>query len=353
MIDINIKKKLGSFDISMVFKLHSLKCVIFGASGSGKSSLLKMIAGFYNPDRGFIKINRREFFSSNNKTALSIQARNVGYLPQEYTLFPNMSVEENIRYGLKKKGLKDTLGVKDIAKRFGIFHCLDKYPGEISGGQRQRAALARALVVKPDIMLLDEPFSALDRPIREELRELVADVASSFSIPVLFVTHDLEEAFVFGDEIVIVKDGLVMEFGDKSKIFNTPSFVETAKLLDFANIWRIKKAKRGFVELANGIKLNIEGLSDEAEFCCIKPENIMILRKDTDISDKENKIDVKIERINFRGRYVNLVTSTKNNTAVSINIPEHILSKMSLSVGSYITVSLKKESIIFCKEFAV
>lgn len=353
MIDVDIRKRLGSFNISMSFNLSSLKCVIFGASGSGKSSLLKMIAGFYNPDRGFIRINYREFFSSDNKKVLSIQSRNVGYLPQEYTLFPNMSVEENIRYGLKKKGLKDTLGVRDIAKRFDIFNCLDKYPNEISGGQKQRAALARALVVKPDIMLLDEPFSALDRPIREELRELVADIASSFSIPVLFVTHDLEEAFVFGEEIVIVNEGTVIEFGDKSKLFNTPSFVETARLLDFSNIWKIKKIKRGLIELTNGIKLNSERLEDKAKFCCIKPENVMILRKDKDISDKENKIEVKIDRINFRGRYVNLITSTNNNTTISINIPEHILSKMSLSVGSHITISLKKESIVFCKEFVV
>ena len=348
IISIDIKKKLGNFTISVKFELNSLKNVVFGASGSGKSSLLKMIAGFYDPDDGHIKIKDKVFFSKKEKLSLPIQRRNIGYLPQEYTLFPHMNIKENIEYGLKKRKLKDEFGIENIAKRFGIYDCLYKYPHQISGGQKQRAALARALIVKPDLLLLDEPFSALDKPIREELRELVADIANNFSIPVLFVTHDSEEAFIFSEEIVIIKEGEVIEYGKTDKVFNTPVFVETAKLLDFSNIWRIESIKNSTVELKDGLKLYCNTDKD-SDFCCIKPENVMILRKDTDISDKENKIDVVIEKINFRGRYINLTTKTANNFQIIINIPPHVLDKMRLKKGDSITVSLKKESIVLCK----
>ncbi len=333
--------------------MTKLRGVVFGASGSGKSSLLKMIAGFYNPDYGNIEMNGRLFFSSDNKISLSIQDRKIGYLPQEYTLFPNMTVRENIEYGIKKRKLGRETDIETLVRKFDIFNCLNKYPHEISGGQKQRAALARALMVKPNILLLDEPFSALDRPIREELRELVADVANSLSIPVLFVTHDLEEAFVFSEEIVVINDGRVIEFGDKKRVFEYPRFVETAALVDFGNIWKIKKISKGCVELENGLMLMCGNIDKDAKFCCIKPENVMILRSDLDVSDKENKIEATIEKINFRGRYINIICKTANGVLLHINIPPHILSKMSLREGKIITISLKKESIRLCREAVV
>ncbi len=350
MVSVDINKKLGDFNISIKFLANRTRCVIFGESGSGKSSLLKMIAGFYNPDAGEIKVNSKLFFSSKKKISMPIQKRNVGYLPQEYTLFPNMTVRENIAYGVRKKRITDGPKLETVAEKFGISGCLERYPSEISGGQKQRAALARAIMVKPDILLLDEPFSALDRPIREELRELVIDIAETMHIPVLFVTHDLEEAFIFAGEIVIIKNGISLEYGDRDAIFNGPSFVETARLLGFSNIWKVKRIHNGAVELENGLFLKCNTPDKSASFCCIRPENIMILRRDRDISDKENRIDVTVERINFRGKYINLTSITKNGVRININIPPHILEKMSIKRHSSITVSLKQESIILCRE---
>jgi molybdate transport system ATP-binding protein len=350
LIYIDIFKQFNNFSLSLKFYSTKNRCVIFGHSGSGKSSLLKMISGFYSPDKGTIQLKDKVIFSSDKRINLPIQTRKIGYLPQEYTLFPNFNIKENIEYGLKKRKMKDVIGIENLAKKFDILNCLDKYPNQISGGQKQRAALARALIVKPSILLLDEPFSALDKPIREQLRELVADVADSFDIPVLFVTHDLEEAFVFAQEVVVIENGRVVEFGAKEKIFNTPSYIESAKLFNTMNIWEIEKFKENSVKLKNGLKLSFGFCKRDAKFCCIKPENVMILRDDIDISTKENRVYVIIKKINMRGSYVHILTKTENSIEISINIPVHILSKMLLYVGKQITVSLKSESIFFCKE---
>lgn len=353
MIDIDIQKSLGRFNLSLKFSVESNRCVIFGQSGSGKSSLLKMIAGFYLPDAGFITVNKSIFFSSKDRVNLPIQARNVGYLPQEYTLFPNMTIKENIKYGLKKRK-KNSVEIGYLAEKFKIRDCLNKYPYQVSGGQKQRAALLRTIVVKPDILLLDEPFSALDRPIREELRELVAGVAESLGIPVIFVTHDLEEAFVFAKEIVVIKNGKVVEFGENNRVFLKPTFMETASLLDFGNIYEIEECRDDSVILKNGFRLMCSSKKIcNAEFLCIKPENIMILREDTDNSDKENRVKVTIEKINLRGRYINLVTKTDGGVFLSINIPPHILEKMSLKLEKSIIVSIKRESVVFCRRFGL
>ncbi len=353
MIDIDIQKSLGRFDLSLKFSIESNRCVIFGSSGSGKSSLLKMIAGFYPPDSGTMKIKDSLFFSQKNKVNLPIQSRKIGYLPQEYTLFPNMTIKENIEYGIKKRRIKNPMDIYTLLEKFKIADCLEKYPNQVSGGQKQRTALLRTIAVKPDILLLDEPFSALDKPTREELRELVADVSESFDIPVIFVTHDLEEAFVFGREIVVIKNGRVVEFGDNAKVFLQPAFVETARLFDFGNIWEIKECRGSHVFLRNGLKLEGSQNLNNAEFLCIKPENIMILRDDTDNSKKENKIHVTIEKINFRGRYINLFTKTDKDVSISINIPPHILEKMVVKKGKTVVVSIKKESMVFCKKFVL
>ncbi len=349
MLEVEINKQLKKFDISLKFSSSKNRCVIFGPSGSGKSSLLKMIAGFYDPDEGKIRVNGKTLFDKSKKISVPIRHRNIGYLPQEYTLFPNMTIKENIQYGLVKRGIKSHMDIYALADRFGIANCLDSFPHQISGGQKQRAALARALIVKPDIVLLDEPFSALDKPIREELRDLVAEVADSLSISVLFVTHDIEEAFLFAETIVLIKDGAVLEFGDKNRLFLSPEYVESAKLLGFGNIWKIKNMEDGLINLENSLKLIATSTMKGADFCCIKPEDVMILRNDRDISDKENRVVVTIEKINLRGRYVNILTKTKQNIPVVINIQPHIMSKMSLSKGKKITVSLKKESVVLCR----
>ena len=172
MLKVNIQKELKEFDLDVDFELKSKRLGILGPSGCGKSMTLKSIAGIVNPDDGFISLNDTVYFDSSNKTNLKPQKRNVGYLFQNYALFPNMTVEENIAIGLGKDCDKNHL--YEIIKRFHLNGLEKRYPRQLSGGQQQRVALARIMAYSPDVILLDEPFSAMDTFLKEQLRlELV------------------------------------------------------------------------------------------------------------------------------------------------------------------------------------
>ncbi len=343
MIEFDAKIAFKNKILNFKFKTESNRTVLFGKSGSGKSTILKLIAGFFIPDKGEIKINNRFLYSSSKKINLSSNLRNIGYLPQEYTLFPNLTVKENVLYGAKVKKINISKSEFDrIINLLDIEDCINKMPCDLSGGQQQRAALARILIIKPDLLLLDEPFSALDMSIRQNLRDLVIDMTQEFDIPALFVTHDLEDAYIFGDELIVVDLGEVLEFGRKYDVYNSPKYLETASLLDFRNIWPVEDV----ADILNLKNIDI----NENTFICIRPENIMIIREDLPLkkSLRGNELSVTIERIHERGKYVNLLTKNENNIKFIIHLPEHSFKKLNLFVKKKIKVLLKEESIIYC-----
>ena len=193
MLKVKITKSFKHEKMNFSFKSETNRLVLFGASGCGKSTLLKMIAGFVKTDNGLIDFNGNCLFSKEKNINIPIYKRNIGYLPQENTLFPNFSVKENILYGLKAQKLPFISSEFDnIIDRLRISHKLDSMPATLSGGQMQRIALARLLMIRPKLLLLDEPFSALDTPVKECLRELVMNLTSEVNIPIIFVTHDVK-----------------------------------------------------------------------------------------------------------------------------------------------------------------
>ena len=196
MLKVNIQKELKEFDLDVDFELKSKRLGILGPSGCGKSMTLKSIAGIVNPDSGFISLNDTVYFDSSNKTNLKPQKRNVGYLFQNYALFPNMSVEENIAIGLGKDCDKNHLS--EIIKRFHLNGLEKRYPRQLSGGQQQRVALARIMAYGPDVILLDEPFSAMDTFLKEQLRlELVNSLEDFDGFPLwLLITVTRHSSFV-------------------------------------------------------------------------------------------------------------------------------------------------------------
>lgn len=210
MLEVQIYKKLAEFDLDASFQVDDNILGLMGASGSGKSMTLKCIAGIETPDQGRIVLNNRVLFDSEKKINVPIQKRNVGYMFQSYALFPNMNVYENISVGLRARKVKDVdIVVQKVMQQFRIFELASRYSKQLSGGQRQRVALARLMAYEPDVLLLDEPFSALDEDLKEDLlQELKSEL--QISKPVIFVSHDKEEVNYLCDLNYKIKQGEII-----------------------------------------------------------------------------------------------------------------------------------------------
>ncbi len=278
-IFIDIKKKLPGFQLDV--KLASEKDIIgiLGASGSGKSMLLRCISGLVNPDEGKIIINGKTFFDSQSKVNLLPRERKVGFLFQNYALFPHLTIWENISFGLDglSKSDKDRR-VTELMERFHLKDMEKRYPSQISGGQQQRVALARAIAIEPEILLLDEPFSALDDHLRNHMIKEMSESLKDFQGNTLFVTHNMEEAYHLCDRIAVLNAGSVEAFDLKQKLFQSPVSLETAKITGCKNISEaVKKAEYSIEIPAWGIQVNT-GMKIEAEhgFAGIRANNIKL-----------------------------------------------------------------------------
>ena len=241
MLKVNIQKKLKEFELDVDFELEKGCLGILGPSGCGKSMTLKSIAGIVNPDNGLISLatdKETVYFDSSQKINLKPQKRNVGYLFQNYALFPNMTVEENVAIGLSKND--DKKSVSEIIKRFHLEGLEKRYPRQLSGGQQQRVALARIMAYSPDVILLDEPFSAMDTFLKEQLRLELLNSLNDFDGFSILVTHNRDEAFQFCDELIILKQGKVIAKGKTHEVFENPKKVEVARLTGCKNISKIE-----------------------------------------------------------------------------------------------------------------
>ena len=241
LLKVNIHKKLKEFDLDVDFEFKKGCLGILGPSGCGKSMTLKSVAGIVNPDSGVVSLTADEeitYFNSDKKINLKPQNRNVGYLFQNYALFPNMTVEENIACGLSKN--HDENIVSEMIERFHLQGLEKRYPRQLSGGQQQRVALARILAYGPDVILLDEPFSAMDTFLKEQLRLELVNLLKDFNGFSILVTHDRDEAFQFCDELLILDEGKVIARGTTHEIFENPKKVQVARLTGCKNISKIE-----------------------------------------------------------------------------------------------------------------
>ncbi|MBF0559195.1 MAG: ATP-binding cassette domain-containing protein [Nitrospirae bacterium] len=232
-LSVELKKKVGPFDLDVAWEMADELAVLFGYSGAGKSITLQMIAGLMQPDAGVVRCGEKVLFDSFNKINLPPQKRSFGYVFQNLALFPHMTVDENIRYGAT--GISSDECRKRLAEIIGAFRLeevIGRLPSKLSGGQQQRVAFARALIRKPDVLLLDEPFSALDNPLRLEMRQFLKDVRNTFNIPVVLVTHDIIEAYTMADNIIVYSNGRVVQTGHPSEVFNHPANKEVEALVD-------------------------------------------------------------------------------------------------------------------------
>ena len=234
-LSVDIEKTLGSFHLRVRFEAGQEVLALLGASGCGKSMTLKCIAGIETPDRGKIVLNGVTLFDSQHRINLPPQKRRVGYLFQQYALFPHMTVAQNIAAGVRDRDNRDA-AVRDMIRAMRLDGLEQKKPHQLSGGQQQRVALARILVNEPEVLLLDEPFSALDTHLRFQLEQELRDTISRFGKTVLLVSHNRDEVFRLCDRIAVLADGRVETCGSRHDVFADPKTRNGAILTGCKNI---------------------------------------------------------------------------------------------------------------------
>lgn len=275
-----------------------------GPSGCGKTTTLRMVAGFETPTRGQITINGEDI---TNKPA---NQRNVGMVFQSYALFPNMTVGDNIGFGLKvvKKSREEIN--KRVTEMLDLIHMpafRDRFPYQMSGGQQQRVALARALAIRPQVLLLDEPLSALDAKIRVELRTEIRTIQQELGITTVYVTHDQEEALSLSDRVVVMKDGHTEQIGSPFEIYNFPqtpfvaSFVGTLNVMDVT----VKDAQSGQVQIGGqtfSTGKAIDAHNGDVVRLAVRPEIISMTKE----ADNANEIKAVVDTVMFLGSIVRI-----------------------------------------------
>ncbi|MDR0253087.1 MAG: ABC transporter ATP-binding protein [Brucellaceae bacterium] len=302
----NLKKSFGTNTVVHDFSLAVEKgefISFLGPSGCGKTTVLRMIAGFESPDQGMIEINGQDVVD------LKPNKRNIGMVFQAYALFPNMTVAQNVAFGLRVSGKPKAeidATVKEMLELIRLEHLADRFPYQMSGGQQQRVALARALATKPQVLLLDEPLSALDAKIRISLREEIRAIQRKLGITTVFVTHDQEEALSISDRIVVMHEGKADQIGTPFDIYNRPasrfvaSFVGTLNMLEA----RVSDPHSNTVDLGGNTVTLAESLAGynkaDAITLALRPEAISL-----DASPARNSsVEVIVQDVHFLGSVI-------------------------------------------------
>ncbi|MEK6734162.1 MAG: TOBE-like domain-containing protein [Pseudomonadota bacterium] len=352
-------------NISLEIKEGELLALL-GPSGSGKTTLLKVIAGLEIPNQGQI------FIDNKNVTKLTTNERSIGFVFQHYALFKHMSVFENIAFGLKVKPRSVRLEkeeiknkVEELLKLVQIEHLSNRYTHELSGGQMQRVALARALAVEPRILLLDEPFSALDAKLKVELRRWLRKLQKKMNITIVLVTHDQEEALDVADRIVILNQGNIEQFGTPSTVYNEPINEFVYNFLGHYNVFKAIKNNKGKIALLSKdsknftkahkwynkhkIVSNLVELfkSNEEEFSSNEMEyfDVFVRPHDIEISKqpfKESYIEAKITHLNLAGPIVKVELESNEYELIQAELSQDIYNNLQLKNGDNVYTRAKQ-----------
>jgi molybdate transport system ATP-binding protein len=261
---------------------HFSLTVLFGPSGSGKTTALRCLAGLDRPQRGYIRFGAETWFDANCSILVPPQRRQIGYLFQEYALFPHLTVEHNIGYGIRRIGDAERRArIAEMMDLLGLAGLQDRYPRQLSGGQQQRVALARALVCRPRLLLLDEPLSALDLPTREQLRHELRHWLRKLAVPGIVVTHDRVETLALGDHVVVMDKGCVRQSGPPQEVFSAPVDLAVARIVGVDNIesGKVIRMMDGLatIQVGSSELLALAGPHVHGKVCvCIRAEDVML-----------------------------------------------------------------------------
>ncbi len=292
-------------DISLTVEAGK-SIALLGPSGSGKTTLLRLIAGLEQTKRGHISLDN--YILSDINKSIPTERRNIGMVFQEGALFPHMDVQKNIAFGLKKTSDRGK-HIEKILELVGLPGYEKRYPETLSGGERQRVALARALAPKPSVLLLDEPFASIDPKLRSKLRSDVSELLSELNITSIFVTHDLETAFVVGKKIAVLNDAKILQFGTADEIYNFPATQWVAEFAGEANFFS-GKGNGQEIETILG-KLPLAKASNERLNVLVRPEHLAL-------SDGKGW---EIKKTEFYGHDTRYLMSKENHALVSVRIP--------------------------------
>jgi molybdate transport system ATP-binding protein len=304
MLSLDFEKRVGNFHLRPKFEADEEMVVLLGPSGSGKSLTLRAIAGLLTPDRGRIEVPDGVVFDASTRVNLPPQSRNVGYVVQNLALFPHLTVEQNIGFALSRwPTAQRQQRVTELLDMLGLAGLESRLPRAISGGQQQRVALGRALAARPRVLLLDEPFTALDAPVRNALRREVARLRRQLGLLALFVTHDLQEAYALADRIAVYDQGEVLQFGSRQEVFGQPKNVRVARLLDARNIFEgtVIGKTEAFTEIETPwfrARARAEGdfPPNSRAALSIRPEHVILLRPGRPHSELlDTVLDVELE----------------------------------------------------------
>jgi len=294
---VNIKKRFPRFTLAVSFSAENERVGILGASGCGKSMTLKCIAGIETPDEGKIVIDGLTVFDSSQGINLPPQKRKTGYLFQNYALFPTMTLAQNLAIVLRKyPRMEREVLIEDTLQKMHLENHAQHYPTRLSGGEQQRAALARILVSKPQILMLDEPFSALDTFLRSEVEQTFLDSLKSFPGTTLFVSHDRDEVYRICDKMQILQEGRIVGSGKKEDLFKNPGTLATARLTGCKNIAAAKKIGASRIAVpAWGLLLDtMQAVPDDLAYVGIRAHHIRPAHPE----ETQNCFEFQIERYN-------------------------------------------------------
>lgn len=287
---VEIEKQLEHFTLNTAFSAHQETLGLLGGSGSGKSMTLRCIAGVETPSQGRIVLNGQTLFDSEQRINLPSHQRKVSLVFQNYALFPHMNVAENIAFGLQQ--LPKSLRAQKVNQQLALLQLQglgDRYPHQLSGGQQQRVALARALATEPEVLLLDEPFSALDTYLRAQLERQLVETLSTYSGITLFVTHNLEEAYRVCEKLMVMSGGKVIAFDSKHRIFEHPRTLRVAQLTGCKNFSRVAVVDADSIAAIDwGVTLQVaEAISDDLVDVGIRAHQINLMpdRDDAGLSN--------------------------------------------------------------------